>query len=199
MDNVKIASRPEGLHWQLLTDSNIYSARNELGQAVQNMLGICADKLLDEVANENWLPEEVKASKAKITRGENYQGKTWMVLDYPRVFEKESVFAFRTLFLYGDAVHCTFHISGRFLEKFNDLPEKISHSEHPELLLCNEGNPWVHHVNAESFKPLSAAFADQHKPHGFIKFGKMIPFTSWEHIPEEVTAFFRKISDILSR
>ena len=34
----------------------------------------------------------------KIAKGENYLGLPYVILDYPRIFGKEDVFAFRTMF-----------------------------------------------------------------------------------------------------
>src|SRR5271169_1886033 len=37
----------------------------------------------------------------KISRGEQYKGMPWVMLDYPRVFGKEDVCAIRTMFWWG--------------------------------------------------------------------------------------------------
>jgi hypothetical protein len=192
-------SKPEGLSWQLLTDPAIYEARSSVQKSVMNLLGDCADLLRTELPQYPWLPSEALESAPKITRGENYQGKPWMVLDYPRVFEKQSVFAFRTMALFGDAVHCTFHISGRFLEHYSLLSEESTYLNNREILVCKESNPWVHHVDSGSFKPVMELISAPHEMHGFIKYGMVIPFSDWTSIPEKVSAFFREISLLLHR
>lgn len=191
--------KPEGLALQLLTDPAIYEARAGIQKAVLELLGNCAEKLQKMTQSMNWLPAEALASSPKITRGDNYLGKPWMVLDYPRVFEKEAVFAFRTMVLFGDAIHCTFHISGRFLQQYDFIAGKLSSGGHHSLLLCNEGSPWIHHVNSGVFKPTALAFQQPHALHGFIKFGKEISFADWETVPEKVTGFYQEISLLLQR
>ena len=44
------------------------------------------------------LPSEALRIPAKISKGENYRGLPYLVLDYPRFFEKENAFAIRTMF-----------------------------------------------------------------------------------------------------
>ena len=58
------------------------------------------------------LPEAVIQSSPKITRGENYQLLPYVILDYPRCFQKEQVFAIRTMFWWGKGISITLHVSG---------------------------------------------------------------------------------------
>lgn len=50
----------------------------------------------------------------KISRGENYKGLPYMVLDYPRAFGREDVLAIRTLFWWGHYFSVTLHLKGRY-------------------------------------------------------------------------------------
>ena len=56
------------------------------------------------------LQPEIVNSSPKISKGENYKGLPWLVLDYPRLFEKESFFAIRTLFWWGNFFSTTLHL-----------------------------------------------------------------------------------------
>ena len=49
-------------------------------------------------SNGNSWPVQIINSCPKISRGENYLGLPWLMLDYPRMFNKEKVFAVRTFF-----------------------------------------------------------------------------------------------------
>src|ERR1700744_546088 len=50
----------------------------------------------------------------KISKGENYKGLPWVMLDYPRVFGREEVFAIRTMFWWGHGFSVTLHLKGKF-------------------------------------------------------------------------------------
>src|SRR5882762_9510184 len=54
----------------------------------------------------------------KISRGENYKGLPWVVLDYPRAFGREDVLAIRTLFWWGHYFSVTLHLKGKYKELF---------------------------------------------------------------------------------
>src|SRR5258705_2608323 len=49
-------------------------------------------------AEEQVFPELYKNAGGKISRGENYEGLPYVMLDYPALFSKENIFAIRTLF-----------------------------------------------------------------------------------------------------
>jgi hypothetical protein len=69
------------------------------------------------------LPPQEPRSKAaewdpKISRGEQYKGLPWVMLDYPRVFGKEDIFAIRTMFWWGHGFSVTLHVKGEWLRRW---------------------------------------------------------------------------------
>src|SRR5262245_43273102 len=48
------------------------------------------------------LPQEAFVQSPKISKGEKYLGLPYVMLDYPRLFTKDDVFAIRTLFWWGN-------------------------------------------------------------------------------------------------
>lgn len=197
---MEIHSRPAGLAWQLLTDETVYRARKEAQNAVLDLLGHCADNLKKLAAEYSWLPTEARLSLPKISRGENYKGSPWIVLDYPRVFEKESVFAFRTMAWFGHELHCTFHMSGRFLNDYRDNIIQNLHSLHDSsIMICHHQDAWLHHVSQDAFVPVNQISLEELKEMKFIKPGAVIPFNEWQKIPEKVNTVFTQTSSMLKR
>ena len=49
----------------------------------------------------------------KISKGENYQGLPYVILDYPASFRKENIFAIRTFFWWGNFFSISLHLSGK--------------------------------------------------------------------------------------
>jgi hypothetical protein len=197
---MEIHSQPAGLAWQLLTDESVYKARKEAQNAVLDILNHCAGKLKKSAADFTWLPSEARESLPKISRGENYKGNPWIVLDYPRIFEKESVFAFRTMAWFGNAMHCTFHMSGRFLNDYRESIMRNLHGFHDSsIMICRHQDAWLHHISHDAFIPLNQVNINDLKEMKFIKPGAVIPFNEWEMIPEKVNAVFTQISSLLNR
>jgi len=54
----------------------------------------------------------------KISRGEQYKGLPWVMLDYPRVFGKEDILAIRTMFWWGHYFSVTLHLKGAYLRTY---------------------------------------------------------------------------------
>ena len=53
----------------------------------------------------------------KISRGENYLGLPWVMLDYPRLFGKEDTLATRVFFWWGNFFSITLHLKGIYKEQ----------------------------------------------------------------------------------
>ena len=76
-------------------------------------------ELVQENVNRGFnLPEEVLIQSPKISRGENYNGLPYVMLDYPRCFGKEDVFAMRTMFWWGNFFSITWHLKGKYSKEY---------------------------------------------------------------------------------
>ncbi len=54
----------------------------------------------------------------RISKGEQYKGLPWVMLDYPRVFGKEDIFAIRTMFWWGHYFSMMLHLKGEYLRTY---------------------------------------------------------------------------------
>jgi hypothetical protein len=92
------------------------------------------------------------ASLPKITKGENYQQLPYVLLDYPRCFEKENVFAVRTMFWWGNFFSCTLHLSGSYKTMFQQALEKnIMQLQQNNFFICVSSNEWEHHFESGNY------------------------------------------------
>ena len=57
----------------------------------------------------------------KISRGENYLGLPYVMLDYPRLFGREDVLAIRTFFWWGHVFSVTLHLKGEYLRRYTPV------------------------------------------------------------------------------
>ncbi len=96
---------------ELVTDTSWILTKNSIiERLVQGLAG------LSEAYRPIWegavLPGGPYPSSPKISKGENYKGLPWIVLDYPRLFGREDVLAVRTLFWWGHYFSVTLHLKG---------------------------------------------------------------------------------------
>ena len=147
----------------------------------------------------------------KISKGENYKGLPWVMLDYPRVFGKEDVYAIRTFFLWGHAFSITLHLKGIYREKF--LPAILARQA--ELAAAGFGmgisdDEWAHEHTEETYGPLrtgemgavnGAAGESTREGAGsrpWLKLSARVGLEHWDEAPEKLLALHNLLMETLS-
>ncbi len=148
-------------------------------------------KITGHAERENFT--EVIRVPAKISKGERYQGLPFLVLDYPRIFEKNDVFAIRSMFWWGKYFSQTLHLSGKYKMQF--APRLIAmHTwlQENNYYISSGTEEWEHHFEPTNMLPVSTdfneSFADKALNAPFIKIGIRLPIESWEEMPEKLSA-----------
>jgi len=109
--NVKLSQK----ELKVMRNADFLLTKNEIMHKVQQMFGmLCKDYSLLLQANKQLLPEEVLQTTPKIYKGEQYRGLPYTMLDYPRYFSKENIFAIRNFFWWGNFFSITLHLSGEY-------------------------------------------------------------------------------------
>lgn len=130
-------------------------------------------------------PEEIRQSSPKISRGEQYQKLPYVVLDYPRVFQKQDIFALRTFFWWAGFVSITIQVSGKYkglLKNFMcaDVQTKA------DLYCCVCDDPWAHHFGPENYRPFSELSTSErtsiYEGGDFVKLAIKYPLSEWNQM-----------------
>lgn len=147
--------------------------------------------------------DEVLTTSPKISKGENYNGLPYFILDYPRLFERHNIFAIRTMFWWGNFFSTTLHLSGKYKTIFSD---KISAGY--ELLkrngfyVCVHDEQWEHHFESYNYTEINkwnkADFANKIDTTSFIKLAHQIPLNKWETVQEILFRQFKVFLDVLT-
>ncbi len=133
-------------------------------------------------------PPRTDSERGKITRGENYLGLPFLILDFPRLFSEQNFFAFRTMIWWGNHVSCTLVISGNEGKKaaarmiFNSSKLKKQ-----GVYLCVSESPWQHHFGEDNFLLLKSLRKQEVikiiKQQNFFKVARKIPVDAINNIP----------------
>jgi hypothetical protein len=135
------------------------------------------------------IPDEVLKVSPKISKGENYKGFPWLVLDYPRYFTSGNIFAIRTMFWWGNFFSLTLHVSGKHKKKIQDkvinayplLAEK-------EFYWGTGHDEWQHHFETGNYTPLKKSdynfFAGTIRKKSFLKLAKKFSLDKTETMEE---------------
>jgi hypothetical protein len=117
----------------------------------------------------------------KISRGENYNGLPYMVLDHPRYFSQESVFTFRCMFLWGQCWSFTLHLQGTVLEQVKAMEASTFELETPVYVSSGE-SAWEYHYGEDNYRlfaPKSGtAIKEFIAERPFVKFSEKIPLST---------------------
>jgi hypothetical protein len=176
---------------ELVVNSEFILTKNRIIEKVYYMFGLLSEvykATLDEYAEA--LPDEVFLSSPKIYRGENYLYLPYVMMDYPRIFLKEDVFAIRSFFWWGNYFSITLQLSGRFLEAFNNNIEMNLKTKSVEnYFVCINDSPWQHHFEETNYTPLKEMSSiEKILNNKFLKIAVKLPLNEWNN----ATVFFKE-------
>ncbi|HEX4375089.1 MAG TPA: hypothetical protein VHZ50_17415 [Puia sp.] len=149
MNAAKIQLSPDEL--LLVQNGQWILTKNAIIKKVYHLFGSLAEVMKIASAKNNLLAEVLQTTP-KISKGENYKGLPYVMLDYPRSFTKENVFAVRTFFWWSNYFSITLHLKGGYKEKFIESIQK-------NIFLLNENNfylsitedEWHHDIDEQNY------------------------------------------------
>ncbi len=160
-----------------------------------NEMSVVLERLIREY--QEIIPAGALSSSPKISRGENYKGFPWMVLDYPRLFSPKETFAFRTLFWWGHSWIFTFQLSGNCWVRFAPvLWDQLSRLANNDYRIAGGLNPWIHDPDDISFLPVgeeifrNAALLQKLKQQPYFKMAAKWPFEKSESLEVKALDFY---------
>lgn len=136
-------------------------------------------------------------TEPKISKGENYKGLPWVMLDYPRIFGKEDVYAIRTFFLWGHAFSVTLHLKGVYKETF--LP--AIRARWAELGAAGfevsiADDEWAHEHTGETYGPMGATGDGATGGRPWLKLSARVELEHWDEAPEKLLALHQLLMDV---
>ena len=129
MDATKIRLSAEEA--ALIMNADIILTKNRILEKVKALLLVIQEDQQHYLSSNNLLPDLVQIIPPKISKGENYNGLPYLVLDHPRYFDKENMYAIRSMFWWGNFFSTTLLLSGeykarleqRFIDNYETLKQ----------------------------------------------------------------------------
>lgn len=182
MNNAKIQFSEKELN--LATDIAFILTKNRIIEKVYNLFGLLSDSYLK--LSKGWLPPEILSTSPKISRGENYNDLPYVMLDYPRFFSKEDVFAIRTMFWWGNDLSLTLHLKGKFRHEYQSRLLNFTQYKNQMWYLQLSENEWLHHKNEHTHEKITDLTLPSIKEHrrgepGFLKIACFHPLQEWNN------------------
>ena len=187
----------------LLNNSEWILTKNTIVKKAQRLLEQVQGNIYDHTKlNPGVFPTEVITISPKISKGENYLGLPWLMLDYPRYFDKENIFAIRTMFWWGNFFSTTLHLSGKYQQKYGDMIKRAYDDfRKNDFFICVHEEQWHHHLEQENYAPVKNFSLDDFARHiekmTFVKLARKLSFSEWNNAVKQLTENFVRISDWL--
>ncbi|MDE3214431.1 MAG: hypothetical protein KGM98_14460 [Bacteroidota bacterium] len=140
-----------------------------------------------------------KKDAGKLSRGENYEGLPYVMLDYPAKFSREDIFAVRTFFWWGNFISLTLLLSGKSVDAHRFLPEGLALLADRSFYVGIHEDPWKHDFSPDNYvlasDPRAASALGSHRP--FVKISRQIGLEHWQEAEGFLEDTFRDILDYL--
>lgn len=188
---------------QLVSDTQWILTKHAITGKVYQMLGDLASRSQQYLqSGAPWLPAGLQMISPKIYKGENYRLLPYVMMDYPRVFSGNDVFAIRTMFWWGHFFSITLQLGGTYKELMSErLMRKAEQLQAADYYICIGDDPWQHHFEADNYLPAASfdkggllAVMEQKD---FLKLAKRFPFGQWDEMPALLENSFVQICALL--
>jgi len=190
MQQTKIQLLPAEM--ELVSSPEIILTKNAILQKIKSFfeeVQVKQSDILKDYASQ--LPQEVLKISPKISRGENYKGLPWLVLDNPRYFQHNNTFAIRTMFWWGNFFSITLHLSGN---NKRDILKKISLNisalNGNDFYVYDGQKEWEHDIEPNSYKKISTLNKEDlekvFSANNFLKLAIKFPIDSLEAIEDKL-------------
>jgi hypothetical protein len=181
---------------QLVLDESIITAKNNIIKTVVDLFGSVSELYKKQLYELNL--QEQMGYNPKISKGEKYIDLPYVILDYPGLFSKEGVFAIRSFFWWGNFFSITLHISGKYLDQYEQkILEAINAGALDDWFINNNGNQWQHHFELDNYTPVSRN-QNKFQDYNFIKLAKKIPLHKWDETEKFFIANFSTLIKLVT-
>lgn len=187
---------------QLLNNTHWILTKRVILDKASQLLGELSEQQKGIIENEkSWLPPEVSMSSAKISKGENYLQLPYLLLDHPRCFDAENIFAVRTMFWWGNFFSVTLQLSGTYKALYQERIYERLLAENQDVFICINESQWQHHFQGDNYtdvKQLSPAdLQDLIYKKQFLKLAVKFPLQQWNALPALLQGSFRELIEML--
>ncbi len=183
-------------------NTSFFSVKREIISKIINLLGeVGNNKQLIDSWKNILVNEEEKLFEPKISKGENYLGLPYLILDFPKKFEEDNQFAVRSFFWWGKYFANFLLLSGNDLKKL--LPTILSNYSmliNKEIFVSINDDRWIHSIDTDYYsltKNLSVdEFENTIKKNGYLKLATILPIADFDIAGDyfvEQHFFFQKL------
>lgn len=170
-----------------LADRDFLTAKHRIQHTLRRQLEQ-ALLLIQQHQQRLGLPDALWQVPPKISRGENYEQLPYLVLDYPRVFQQEDVFAYRSMIWWGHEISCSLQLGGAYWQHYRHaLLSGLAQEDAGDWCLCVHTSPWEYHFRSDNYLPLQqlrqVGNLQEFMQKPFFKLSRRLPLERYQELP----------------
>jgi hypothetical protein len=187
---------------ELVQNAEFILTKNAIIIKAKQLLESVMEEQLDLLRTARSIPIEIKSFAPKISKGENYQGLPYLILDHPRFFNLPDIFAIRTFFWWGHFFSVTLQLAGKYKSLYQtSILGSYDQLHKNEVSYCINEDPWEHHFEKHNYVLVSEInktfFAEKIHDSSFIKLSKKYPLQHWNNATQLLTDDFKMFLEMI--
>lgn len=186
----------------LLKNVDWILTKQNLIQKVFDLFADSTESIKLQVLSKPVLPDNIRFSVPKIFKGENYLQLPYVIMDYPRCFEKENIFAVRTMFWWGHFFSITLHVSGIYKRLVKEHLYSTEINGNENIFIGVNEDQWQHHFEENNFLPYTSITKEERialfEKNDFVKLAMKFDLDQWNEIPELFNEGYKRIASMLA-
>jgi hypothetical protein len=183
----------------LFSDAQVILTKNSI---IQKTVALLAEVQEEFVAHA---PSVIlqNSPSPKISKGENYLGLPYVILDYPRIAKGQTLLFVRSMFWWGNFFSSTLQLSGDYkLKAENSLIDAYDSLKDQHYFIGINPDPWVHHFEADNYKRIrdlsKEAFAMILEESAHIKIAACWPLQEWDSAANNLVRSWKLFTGLIA-
>ncbi len=190
---------------ELVTDAGWILTKNQIIDKVYKLFGTLHENYTFLL--ENNAPEKdwgISFQSPKISKGEQYEGLPWVMLDHPRYFAGKDSLAIRSFFWWGNFYSITLQVSGACQQKLAPSIQQYfmnaqkDSAAYKQWYLSISDDPWQHDFGEKNYRRITDIADIDFAALPFIKLAKKIPLEDWDEAGNFFESNYVQILEMLS-
>jgi len=189
---------------EVLGEVEFFQLKKSITTKIYSQLAALVQQLRAEASfSKIPFPAGTDVTTGKISKGENYLGLPFILLDFPRRFTEENIFAYRTMVWWGNFISASLLLSGpvSVVARKNVL-RQLRSLKGKDIFVCIHESPWHHHFHMENYIPLDILnkkeVEEALNEQSFLKLARKIPIRQIKKLQEFSLESFRIFSRLLT-
>lgn len=173
---------------QYLQDQDFLLTKIQIIEKISEKFADLREDLKNRLENTPFqFPPEMDIKNGKISKGEKYQNLPYLVLDFPKLFQKQAVFSFRTILWWANEFSFTLHLQGVYQAQLKEIiARKYSLLADNQVFIGVNDSPWEYDFTSSNYLLIEKISANEFQKiclqHPFLKLSRRLPLENYEKL-----------------